>query len=80
MLALSKWLQGGSSVSHVSYKVDLNTVTKYSPPDHREVVFVLLVASNILVIKHEDQVAILPEVLANSNVSIESRMTKRHTS
>ena len=79
-LALSGRSQGDDPISHVSYKVDLSAGTIYSQPYHREIVPVYLAANNFLILKREDQVAILPEVFANTNVSIESEITKKQTS
>ena len=50
----------------------MKTNAEYSPPDYGVIVAVHLVASDFLVIKGEDQEAVLPEVLANANMSIES--------
>jgi hypothetical protein len=73
----------GDPKLQVSYEIDFNTETKHSPPDDREVVLVHLVANDFRIVECEDQVALLPEVLASSdaNVSIqESEITKKHTS
>ena len=72
----------GDPKSQVHYEIDFNTEAKYSPPDDREIVLVHLVASDFRIVKCEDQVALLPEVLAsNANVRAqESEITKRHTS
>ena len=62
----------GDPNSQVNYKIDLMTEAKDLPPDDREIVLVHLVASDFRIVECEDQVALLPEVLASKvNVSIQ---------
>ena len=76
MVALARFLQVGDPESRVSYRVDFSTDAKHSPPDDREIVLVHLVASDFRIVECENQVALLPEVLARTNVSIQESEVK----
>jgi hypothetical protein len=74
-------LQVGDPKLQVSYEIDFDTKTKHSPPDDREIVLVHLVASDFRIVECEDQVTLLPEVLASSNANVstqESKITETH--
>ena len=77
---LAGCLQTGDAGWYVSYEFVFQADAKYSPPDDRIIVVVHLVARDFLIIKGEDQEALLPEVLANADVNIGSGITTRHTS
>ena len=71
--ALALCLQVGDPESQVGFSsvVTGDTNTRDSLPDDRVEVFVHLVASDLVIVKGKNEVAVLAKVLANVNISME---------